>query len=358
MVRLVSVDSVLRGTSEIPSGQTRNSPLSYLQRARGPPSPTHRPSVDPRRIVNQNQLLPSRSSKTSEKLVLIPETPDEEDRWDYHDEDEDGPLRDDEEESRNSPEEGDGVPGRLPPRKSYAERLPKSMRAEKFARVTAYCTADGYNLRGASEFLREVHFARTKLYDECLYSAYHLPLLPGGEGYRLQSSPALKSPGGKPVLDVEIERSEQRNYHEGYFETYRERRYSTGDDETIPAKSPGNESSHTAPPQDREPRPRPESPKDHMSGMDMNSVAEMFVFSYGVVVFWNFTERQEKDILADLTFAPPGKNKALIFGPMQEEDFESEEFHFEYSSKTRSPRVCSSPTWKNIFSRPCRYTTT
>lgn len=27
------------------------------------------------------------------------------------------------------------------------------------------------------------------------------------------------------------------------------------------------------------------------------------MFSYGVVVFWNFTERQEKDILADFTFA-------------------------------------------------------
>jgi len=36
------------------------------------------------------------------------------------------------------------------------------------------------------------------------------------------------------------------------------------------------------------------------------------VFSYGVVVFWNFTERQEKDILADLTFAgnspPPSRD--------------------------------------------------
>jgi hypothetical protein len=37
----------------------------------------------------------------------------------------------------------------------------------------------------------------------------------------------------------------------------------------------------------------------------------VFVFSYGVVVFWNFTERQERDILADLTFAsnspPPSR---------------------------------------------------
>src|SRR5438045_2059549 len=38
----------------------------------------------------------------------------------------------------------------------------------------------------------------------------------------------------------------------------------------------------------------------------------VFVFSYGVVVFWNFTERQERDILADFTFAssspPPSRD--------------------------------------------------
>jgi uncharacterized Rmd1/YagE family protein len=345
MVRFVSVDSVLSGTSEIPSGQTRNSALSYLQRGRQTTSPRRSipPPVNPRRVVNQGQILPLRSSKISEKLVLIPETEDEDGRWDYQDADEEGPLRDDEEESRQSPEEGDGTPGRLPPRKSYAERLPKSKRADKFPRVTAYCTADAYRLNNTSAFLRQVHCARTKLYDECLYVAYHLPLLAGREGYRLQSSPALKNPGGKPVLDVEIERSEQRTYHEGYFDAYRERRYSVEDDEREHGKSLGNDEQiygHSSRGDEHHGghRERPESPKDHHSAMDMNSVTEMFVFSYGVVVFWNFTERQEKDILADLTFAPEGIN-SLISGPMREEDFESEEFHFEYSSTTRSPRV-------------------
>lgn len=168
--------------------------------------------------------------------------------------------------------------------------------------------------------------------------AYHLPLLTGGEGYRLRSSPALKNPGGKPVLDVEIERSEQRNYHEGYFDEYTGRRDSREEDPNSADQTPGEE------PQIRRDSDaehnRPESPKEHHSAMDMKSVAEMFIFSYGVVVFWNFTERQEKDILADLTFAP-GKISPLISGPMKEEDFESEEFHFEYSSKTRSPRVRS-----------------
>jgi uncharacterized Rmd1/YagE family protein len=66
---------------------------------------------------------------------------------------------------------------------------------------------------------------------------------------------------------------------------------------------------------------------------------EMFVFSYGVAVFWNFTERQEKDILADLTFSASETGISLVTRPMQEPDFETEEFHFEYNGDTPRPRV-------------------
>jgi uncharacterized Rmd1/YagE family protein len=302
--------------------------------------------------VNQGQLLPSRSTKVSEKLVLIPETEEDESaRWDYQEEDEEGPLRDDEEENRQSPEEGEETAGKLPPKKSYAERLPKARRAEKFARVTAYCTADGYRLKNASRFLREVHGARTKLYDECLYVAYHLPLLVGQEGYRIRSSPALKNPGGKPVLDVEIERSEHRNYHEGYFdEEYRGRRDSVEEDQEARRGNGSINERMSVPGGGPDHDRRPGSPKEHQSAMDMTGIAEMFVFSYGVVVFWNFTERQEKDILADLTFAPQ-EDSPLIVGPLREEDFETEEFHFEYSSKTRSPRVCPSHPVHSTYTR-------
>jgi uncharacterized Rmd1/YagE family protein len=68
----------------------------------------------------------------------------------------------------------------------------------------------------------------------------------------------------------------------------------------------------------------------------------MFVFSYGVVVFWNFTERQEKDLLADLAFATSsatGTPIPLTTMPLHEEDFETEEFHFEYSTEISRPRV-------------------
>ena len=70
------------------------------------------------------------------------------------------------------------------------------------------------------------------------------------------------------------------------------------------------------------------------------------MFSYGVVVFWNFTERQEKDVLADLTFATLVDEKnhiisplSLTTNPLDEEDFETEEFHFEYNNELSRPRI-------------------
>jgi uncharacterized Rmd1/YagE family protein len=72
----------------------------------------------------------------------------------------------------------------------------------------------------------------------------------------------------------------------------------------------------------------------------------MFVLDYGVVVFWNFTERQEKDVLADFAFSTtvdPVTNTVsplvLTTNALDEEDFETEEFHFEYNNEISRPRV-------------------
>ena len=227
--------------------------------------------------------------------------------------------------------------------KSYAERLPKERRKDKLARVTAYCTAQGYKLKATTAFLRERHGAKTKLYDDCLYTVYHLPLLPGAEGYRIRSSPVLKSPGGKAVLDEEIERSERRDYHEGYFEdtdTYGVR----GGEE-----SPRNESDEDRTRQQELTRKAREEMRNLARGRrgdspnriapDATTFGEMYVFSYGVVVFWNFTEHQEKDILADLTFSETLTGISLVSRPQEEGDFETEELHFEYSPLVDRPRV-------------------
>jgi uncharacterized Rmd1/YagE family protein len=345
----MTVDNVLQYNSQIPSGQPR-----------GPPAPTP-PGRHPgpsggalsRRVSSgglpnaqsrTGQPMPSRTTKISEKLVLLPETDDNDDDVDeeiesesvlarrVHD-DENRPLKD---EELDVLKKRGGIRG-----KSFAERLSKMQRTDKVSRLTAYCTAQAYKIKPTAEFLRKKHEAKTKIYDDCLYVIYALPLLNGTDGYRVRSRPILKTPGtGKTVLDLEIERSEQRDHHEGYFE-----------DDAYEHPSP--ERGHEMPSHftDRPSTPERSNPfrhDDDVSSMnrlapDAKNFAEMFVYSYGVVVFWNFTEHQEKDILADLTFADADATEngatSLLTRPLDQEDYETEEFHFEYSADIKRPRI-------------------
>ena len=331
--RFITVDSVLQYASDIPSMQQRNpnNRPHVLRTKSGRPAA---PKLAGRSIPPH---VPARSTKVSEKLVLLPETAQTdseiEEKADYAEDNDAAPERDDEESMRKTGTSKG---------KSYAERLPKARRAEKLARVTAYCTAQAYKLKATATFLKNKHGARTKLYDDCLYAVYHLPLLPGTEGFRLRSSPVLKSPGGKAVLDEEIERSERRDYGEGFFEEDGGERFSIrgGEDQ----ESPRNE----------EPPKNNSQNRDYRRGSDRSvrsgsppriapdafTFAEMYIFSYGVAVFWNFTPNQEKDVLADLTFySSSSPTTSLVVLPQNEEDFETEEFHFEYSSEIPRPRV-------------------
>jgi len=322
--KLISVDNILQYASDIPSQQQRGPPgRRPLQHTR---TPSGRHPLDPKlsgRLIPAH--IPARTSKLSEKLVLLPDTragEDQDEKGDFDDENEGPPT--DEDLSRRTTKGG-------PKDKSYAERLSKARRAETFSRATAYCTAQAYKMKSTAEFVKTQHGARTKLYDDCLYCVYHLPLLPGNDGYRVRSSPALKSPGGKTVLDEEIERNERREHGEGYYED--EEQYSIRHGEEIPGRSlPRRERMYSL-------------QHDGQDGLHSRvppnalSFGEMFVFSYGVAVFWNFTEKQEKDILADLTFSTSSTNIMLATRPLNEADFETEEFHFEYNPEIPRPRV-------------------
>lgn len=397
-MQYVSVDRVLRHASEIPSGQPRIPPTpspSLAQQAqhqfsaqpqhhpqqqhqqqqqhkRQPPQPQPGSIAASRaaaraaarrsgpssgntmatavglaggRIIAQN--VPQRTTKVSEKLVLIPDAPDEDDIDDEDtalldgenererrrllEQEEDRPLRDVELDVLRK---RGGIRG-----KSYAERLPKRQRAEKVSRLTAYCTAQAFKMKATAEFLRMKHEAKTKLYDDCLYVVYHLPLMSGIEGYRVRSRPILKTPGtGKTVLDLEIERSERRDQHYGYAEEFSGSPMSpTNPSNLRPMSSNGIEDYGGSVDSQQDEHPSI-SPINRLAP-DAKNFAEMFVFSYGVVVFWNFTERQEKDILGDLTFAESEKGGSLVTRPFDPNDYETEEFHFEYSSEIKHPRI-------------------
>lgn len=493
----ISIDKILSDVSEIPSSQQRvpsgfaqhrsyhnplesssaisshprSQPTTRSPYSSGPrPSsnyqpkpgahaykPTHtvRKAIPPR--LTQN--LPPRTTKVSEKLVLIPESLQPEFKFE-----------DDETGSDDSPPLEDTRV--FQNRKSYAERLPKERRAEKFPRVTAYCISENIRIGAAATFLRENHKIRPRLYNEALYAPYYLPLLPGDDENRVKSSP-----GGILIMEQMINQSEQLDHHYEYYSglegsknqgqeefglqngTDRARVDALADfdpsepqdfsppskflesrieqatqqwdkgsasvecenasngpkpsgfgnesmskenvdqnaskyqsitssnlDTSIPQsntnlnqnpaetntfhskglgdKNKANDNSKAANPSIAPRSVDPIISKKSLDAANTLNHAEIFIFTYGVIVFWNFTEHQEKQILADLTFArvaevitsakPIGGDgkedelsaienilipKPLITRPMPHESIEMEELNFTYSPNTVKPRI-------------------
>lgn len=498
----ISVDNILFGSSDIPSGRKRSVP-KFIARQReqavspmGVPSsmfhslPGHsghnrahtsfdgsgsasasgssfRGGYGGTASVGQSGLyqhgtpaqmttnIPSRTTKLSQKLVLIPDN--EQSQFYEEDVDEFAPPPTPWDQLRS--EEGDTA-AVDEPRRSYAERYPKDRRTDKFPRVTAYCISTGIRLQEASDFLRANHKVRPRIYDEAVFAPYFLPLLPGcGEGSRIKSSP-----GGVQMLEQLIDLSEQGDHHFEYFSglerneelhglvgsiggpsrsgndenevfdpsepqdfsprvnsyipheeavaevvARHQQKYTEEGLEQAVEETNGHTSANAGGAQSSDPKPytteeefpfdwsaqdksessngssphnsptppetaetetttsskenreAPKSPlgpngykipagakatsptsallKPRQSPVpDALNHAELFIFSYGVVVFWNFTEQQEKAVLADLTFGGHA-GKSIVVRPIGDNDIETEEMHFTYSPNTMKPRI-------------------
>ncbi|KAF9121002.1 hypothetical protein BGW39_010920 [Mortierella sp. 14UC] len=155
----------------------------------------------------KQKQVPLRTTKVSQKLVMLPEDQEEEDEDDI--ELPEGPFSDqlmdsfrDETEFRGRRR---GLHGRAP---TQSELLTKEQRNVRgLARVVAYCTAEGYDIKKLSAYLKANHGVYPRLYDEALYAAYHFPLVPG-KTTRYMSGPPIRSPGGGSVLDKQLEQYE------------------------------------------------------------------------------------------------------------------------------------------------------
>ena len=66
----------------------------------------------------------------------------------------------------------------------------------------------------------------------------------------------------------------------------------------------------------------PEIPPPLRNSDEDNDVAEVVFFEFGVVVFFGFEERRERDILEDIA------NAGIVKRPIDEDDWEIEECHF------------------------------
>ncbi|KAF9092008.1 hypothetical protein BGX23_004688 [Mortierella sp. AD031] len=156
----------------------------------------------------KQKQVPLRTTKVSQKLVMLPEDQEEADEDDielpegpFSDQLMD-PFRDEITEFRGRRR---GLHGRAP---THSELLTKEQRNTKgLARVIAYCTAEGYDIKKLSAYLKANHGVHPRLYDEALYAAYHFPLIPG-KTTRYMSGPPIRSPGGGSVLDKQLEQYE------------------------------------------------------------------------------------------------------------------------------------------------------
>ncbi|SGZ58912.1 CIC11C00000005465 [Sungouiella intermedia] len=364
----ISVDKLLSNSSDIPSGQSRlpllnqSGPFSPPQRSMSPPGVA--PTMDLRRrnirsIPKLTQNLPARTSKNSQRLVLIPD-----DLGMPH-----SPHRID-----SPPPLGDRTTPLI--YRSRAELMPKEARAKEFSRVTAYYICEEFNLEALLDFLSKNHEVKPRLYDEALYVPYALPLLPGNDGFRVKSNDTAKSLPNKRYMEKMINKSEQtdrlyeyfsgvetpedaNNYsmdpeegagdNNGPFDPSEPQFFAPPLDESDSDSGSNNSNSTVGSPQQDHPSsntaeldPRNHKHKDHKQTSDdlteLSKHAEMFVLEYGIVVFWNLSEIHEKNILADLAFASETPEPLLIH-PISEQDIETEEFHFEYDSQIQRPRI-------------------
>lgn len=139
---------------------------------------------------------------------------------------------------------------------------------------------------------------------------YHLPLLPGYDPHvNVRSSTATKTPFLKRLNDAE------ENGYEGPYFTLESNEsnedYTTGG--FIPSSSP-EALLHAAPAQER--------PK--VKKIEEN-VAEVVFFAYGVIVFFNLTEDQERMVIDDLD------NALVLVRKIENDKWETEECHFSVS---------------------------
>jgi len=303
-----------------------------------------------------------RTSKTSQKLVVLPSAPQTK------------PLHADQEEDTLGYETD---AGHVREYKSEAERMNKEQRKKAgFKRITAYCVAESFKMKLLTGFLKREHNVAPRVFDEALYVMYHLPLLPGyGPNANVRSSAAVQTNDVLARLSEAEEIGYQGSYftnqqhghrEDGYITSSPVERRSVPEPSSVPLVSDSDAYSQTdaedpepviSPISDPEqprtpfvmpipsispshPPPLPTSttypsisPTTPFSASSYQENAEVIFFEFGVVVFFGLSEVQEKSILEDL------ENNRIMQRRIPEAHWEIEECHFTYDMGIKAPRV-------------------
>ncbi|KAK4230874.1 Sad1-interacting factor 2 [Podospora fimiseda] len=254
---------------------------------------------------NTPKIGPQRSTKNAQKLKLLPAPELEEDGAD-------------EESGREVYSQYTRI--KDPTARRDAARLGKADR-ERLPRVTAYCTANRYQMDGLMRFLKgrgKGRGANPKLIDECIYTPY-----------------SYSSKQVEQQHQHQQQQEQEQEQHRRERPTQPERRHSDG--EVMPDSNTFNRddlidltSTNGIPP----------APLDHDHDNQESALIttddpqepdtvvhtpEVFLFDYGVVVIWGMTAAQEQRFLKEIA-----KFEVEKLSP---EDVETEKFNFYYTQE-------------------------
>jgi uncharacterized Rmd1/YagE family protein len=240
-----------------------------------------------------SKIGPQRSTKNAQKLKLLPNPELEVDEVD-------------EESGRDVYSQYTRI--KDPTARRDAARLGKADR-DRLPRVTAYCTANRYQMDGLLRYLKgrgKGRGASPKLIDECIYTPY--------------SYNAKQAASSRQQRHLEVHSTPERRYSTGSLADLR------------------SESSHSALENGllEQQEPTDDLLVEHMA--DENTIAsdnanfdihvhtpEVFLFDYGVVVIWGMSAAQEQRFLKEIA-----KFEVEKLAP---DDVETENFNFYYTQE-------------------------
>ncbi|KAJ3019556.1 hypothetical protein HKX48_001983 [Thoreauomyces humboldtii] len=278
-----------------PGQQLPNFPLTSAQARRGP------------RTAGPRQIAPQRTTKTTQKLVLFPDDggvpqpppPSVPSGLD----EENGPWY----SGYNEVVVPDVVPDAA---RTEAERMSKDERT-KLPRVTSHCIAEGYKITEIAKFVRNNHSVSPKKYDECLYVSYDVEAQAKTFG--------APKPGPRPIKMTHIAKERVAR------QSPRSPVFMPGSFAEFPDLPQGySEAMEHTPPE-----PEGEEAQGQPSWM---SRGEVFIFDYGVIVFWNLSEAEEQAYLRII--------RQFAVEPLPKDESENEDFHYQYDlSGPHQPRI-------------------
>jgi uncharacterized Rmd1/YagE family protein len=252
------------------------------------------------------KIGPQRTTKNAEKLKLLPNP----------EFGEDGP---DEESGRDVYSQYTRI--KDPTARRDAARLGKADR-DRLPRVTAYCTANKYQMEGIMRFLKgrgKVKGADPKLIDECIYTPYN---------YGRQS---LES-RSKRVLEVQSAPAQlhERRHSDSAIEVADNNKHRREDLIDLQTEAGDTALSNGEQEHPSELVERRMEDHDSQIGTENNldfdtqvHTPEVFLFEYGVVVIWGMSVNQEQRFLKEIA-----KFESEKLAP---DDVETECFNFYYT---------------------------